>query len=336
MYGIDMGRILNMTRFVLAIGLAVLLSCSSDGGPVQHDAVISGDLTTQKQPIQELDTVNSNQHSSTGKELDISDNDFSVADTQPASDGLEGIVAYDQSIPENSFHIDYWNLPDTIESLTAVSEIVFTGRVTGYVEAVRSVPIGTEERIARLHTPSSNVHARVYDGVVFTVEEKIKGELPDNNGQITLQTWALEVDNEGKPLYRISISPIEILREGIMTRNLPDSPMYLVFANRGNPEGYYYDPRLYASLPIGVAKLKEDGTVAKAAERPLSGVIVIENEDGNLPSKRRRVTVEDIRTVAQLIAEDNTNPDTPPDDLLPANPGTKLEENPEAELFGNL
>ena len=213
----------------------------------------------------------------------------SCSSAEPVAAGTDGLAAYDKTIPESKTHGDYYVRHD-LDSLTLASDIVFTGRVTGYVEAV--LTIYREE--------SRNFY--IYDGVVFTVDELLAGELPAETKQVTISTRALILDEHGDPLVRISYSPIEIVRDGIRQRNLPDGPLYLVYALIPEPDSKYYKPDLYYFNTSGaVVRIMDDGSLGTGEDRPFHGAI---DSDGNWAMINHGLTLDDARAAAGIPTND--------------------------------
>ena len=224
----------------------------------------------------------------------------SCSSAEPVAAGTDGLAAYDKTIPESKIHVDYYVTHWDLDSLTLASDIVFTGRVTGYVEA--ALPI---------HRAASG-HTDVHDGVVFTVDDLIAGELPAGMKQVTILTFALILDEHGDPLVRISESPIEIVRDGIEQRNLPDGPLYLVYALQPDPDDipddiyYYYKPDFYHfNTPGAVVRIMDDGSLGTGAEPPLYGAIA---SDGKWAMIDHGLTLDDVRVAAGVPTNDADPP----------------------------
>ena len=217
----------------------------------------------------------------------------SCSSTEPVAAGTDGLAAYDKTIPEGShdaYYMTHWDL----DSLTLASDIVFTGRVTGYVEAALTI-----------HSAASG-RTDVYDGVVFTVDDLIAGELPAGMKQVTIPTFALILDEHGDPLVRISKSPIEIVRDGIEQRNLPDGPLYLVYALQPEPENIFYKPDFYHfNTPGAVVRIMDDGSLGTGAEPPLYGAIA---SDGKWAMIDHGLTLDDVRVAAGVPTNDADPP----------------------------
>lgn len=173
--------------------------------------------------------------------------------------GTEGLVAYDESIPMTAFASYEW-LHDDLGSLAESSDLVFVGRVTDYVERVVVVPQSVEDPWG---------FPQVYDGVVFTVDELIRGTLPNDGSQVTIGTFAYSLNRDGSPRHRISDRPIGIVRTGIEQRNLPDGPRYLVYASRAHPDSVRHKPDLFFfNTAGGVVEIFADDSLGIGEDRP--------------------------------------------------------------------
>ena len=226
--------------------------------------------------------------------------------------GTDGLVTYDESIPDGDHHA-YYIYHDDIKSLTDASAIVFTGRVTDYIESVVTV--------THPETLSIGGIVDVYDGIVFTVDELLAGELPVDTREVTIFTYALAKDLEGTPMVRISNSPIEIIRAGIERRNLEIGPTYLVFAfQEDDKSSPFYKPNHYSfNTPGSVVEVLGDGNLGIGADRPLSSAKTTELEDTEPVNV---FTLADVRASIQVTEEDGDVPgatqDNVPGDLVPA------------------
>lgn len=196
----------------------------------------------------------------------------SKPDAQQASGSMAGFAAYDESIPETLIH-PYWVAHDDLNSLTRSSDIAFVGRITDYTEAVLVVPDDPAEE------PDPTVD--VYDGVVFTIDELLVGELPAGETQVIIATRVLLKNTDGTPRFRVSASPIEIVRPGIFARNEPDRQSYIVYALAGHKGTPFYATGVYFfNTPGGVAPILANDRIGIGAARPLAGAIEeAENED---------------------------------------------------------
>ena len=183
-----------------------------------------------------------------------------------AGRSMAGFAAYDESIPETSMSASYWVTHDDLNSLTRSSDIAFVGRITDYTEAVLVVPDDPAEE------PDPTVD--VYDGVVFTVDELLVGELPAGETQVTIATRVLLRNKDGTPRFRVSASPIEIVRPGIFARNEPDRQRYIVYAlagHKGTP--FYATGTYFFNTPGGVAPVLANDRIGIGAARPLAGAL---------------------------------------------------------------
>ncbi len=195
-----------------------------------------------------------------------------VAPTAPAPassqapSGLEGLAAFDESLPVAGVAVDYF-LYRSLESLSYDSDIVFIGRITGYMEDVLAGP-PSEGDLQLESTPPD-----VYDGIVLTVDEVLKADRLDAGDEVTILRWSLLWTHypDGGSWSRITVPPINIIRSGIEQRYLPDGPRYLVYALSGDEDGPYYDPdRYWFNTCSGVAGIY-NGEVLAAAGPPMRG-----------------------------------------------------------------
>lgn len=184
---------------------------------------------------------------------------------QQAGESMAGFAAYDQSIPETSMH-PYWVAHDDLNSLTRSSDIAFVGRITDYTEAVLVVHDDPTEE--------PDPTATIYDGVVFTVDELLVGELPAGETQVTIATRVLLRNTDGTPRFRVSATPIEIVRPGIFARNETDRQRYIVYALAGHKGTPFYATGIYFfNTPGGVAPVLANDRIGIGADRPLVGAL---------------------------------------------------------------
>ena len=189
---------------------------------------------------------------------------------QQAGGSMAGFTAYDESIPETSMH-PYWVAHDDLSSLSRSSDIAFVGRITDYTEAVLVVHDDPAEE--------PDPTATVYDGVVFTVDELLVGELPVGETQVTIATRVLLRNTDGTPRFRVSATPIEIVRPGIFARHETDRQRYIVYALAGHKGTPFYANGIYFfNTPGGVAPVLVNDRIGIGADRPLAGAL---KEAGN-------------------------------------------------------
>lgn len=184
---------------------------------------------------------------------------------QRTDESMAGFAAYDESIPETSMYIS-WVLHDDLKSLSHSSDIAFVGRITGYTEEVLVVHDDPTEE------PDPTV--TVYDGVVFTVDEILVGELPAGETQATIATPVLLQNTDGTNRFRVSVSPIEIIRPGIFARNEPDRQRYIVYALAGHKGTSFYAAGVYFfNTPGSVAPILANDRIGRGAAWPLAGAL---------------------------------------------------------------
>ena len=207
--------------------------------------------------------------------------------------GTEGLVTYDESIPDGAFSA-FEFLHDDLKSISDASEIVFIGRVTDYVEAVVVAPPDPDDAWNLSH---------VYDGIVFTVHELLAGE-PADASRVTVATFALVRNSDGTPRVRISASPIEVVRSGIEQRNLPHGPRYLVYARHHTPKtSVLYRPDLYFfNTSGGVAEILSDGSLGVGANPPFARVAV--ETDGVRSMVDHGLLLSDALAAVGIVNED--------------------------------
>lgn len=230
-----------------------------------------------------------------------------------ASESVAGFAAYDESIPETSMSASYWVTHDDLNSLSRSSDIAFVGRITDYTEAVLVVHDDPTEE--------PNPMATVYDGVVFTVDELLVGELPADETQVTIATRVLLRNKDGTPRFRVSASPIEIVRPGIFARNEPDRQRYIVYALAGHKGTPFYAAGVYFfNTPGGVAPILANDRIGLGADHPLvgtleeagiGGAIATEGEGTDTPtigpgseSADSGLGLDDARTAARTTSYD--------------------------------
>lgn len=222
--------------------------------------------------------------------------------TEAVAIGTEGLATYDESIPDGGYDAFYIYHED-LKSLATASDIIFTGRITNYVESALTV--------SDPDTASIGLQIDVYDGIVFTVEELIAGNLPDGTQEITILTFAMITDEHGEPIVRISDSPVEVVQAGIEQRNLPDGPMYLVFALReDDPSSPFYRSEFhYFNTPGSVVQLLDDGRLGVGVDKPLNlaGVTGVES---SIPVNSLQMS--DVRGVVNVTQESDDVPGAQP------------------------
>lgn len=291
----------------LTMSLLVVVSCSSSSdlhGRSLSDPV-AGDLQSVETVTQVTEIPDAHQH-----------DQFNFTDDTPGTTGkaelfpagTDGLVTYDESIPDSNFHA-YYIYHDDVQSLSSASDIVFTGRVTNYIESILTyLPPETE---------SIGGHVDVYDGIVFTVDELLSGELPGDTREVIVLVYAAVTDKQGTPVVRISESPVEVIKAGIEQRNLQDGPTYLVFALvEDDPSSPYYNanPNYFSfNTPGSVVEVLADGNLGIGVDRPLSSTKTNELED---TEPVNLLTLADVRSSVQVTEEDSNVPDATPNDIL--------------------
>ena len=234
-----------------------------------------------------------------------------VETAEPVAAGTQGLATYDESIPDAGYHA-YYIYHQDVDALSASSDLVFIGRITDYKESVLTVAF------TDMASTPLGVQSDIHDGVVFTVEELIAGELPSNTKEVTMLTHALIVDAAGDPMVRISASPIEVLRSGIEQRNLSDGPRYLVFAIQNDPTGPYYGPNIFSfNTPGSVVRVLNDGILSVGVDMPLNSAKTTEDETAEPVNA---LTLADIRSAVNVTHENNQSPNTQPQNNEPKNP----------------
>ena len=302
-------------RFLTKLGVLVILvsanvacSSSSDLSDFSIDSVTTDELHSIETVAEETRESDAEQPDQTDA---VEDLPGTTESTEPEPLGTDGLVTYDEGIPDGSHHA-YYIYHDNIKSLSDASAIVFTGRVTDYIESVVTV--------THPETLSIGGLVNVYDGIVFTIDELLAGELPVDTREVTIFTYALVKDSEGTPMVRISNSPIEIIRAGIERRNLEIGPTYLVFAFQEDDKfSPFYKPNHYSfNTPGSVVEVLADGNLGIGAERPLSSAKTTELEDTEPVNV---FTLTDVRASIQVTEEDGDVPgatqDNVPGDLAP-------------------
>lgn len=194
----------------------------------------------------------------------------SAPDSRQGGESMAGFAAYDKSIPETSLQ-PYWVAHDDLKSLSRSSDIAFVGRITDYNEAVLVVHDDPTEE--------PDPTATVYDGVVFIVDEVLVGKLPAGETQVTIATPVLFRNPDGTNRFRVSVSPIEIVRPGIFARDEPERQSYIVYALAGHKGTPFHVAGVYFfNTPGGVAPILANDRIGRGADRPLAGTL---EEAGN-------------------------------------------------------
>lgn len=202
-------------------------------------------------------------------------------------------MAYDESIPETVVDA-YWYMKDDLEELSRTSALVFTGRVTGYVERIKVLPSAAE-------VPGEDRGFDVYDGVVFSVDELLLGDLAPDENTVTVAVRRLFLNADGSPRYRLSPSPIETVEPGITARDSSDGPTYIVFVteDRETYSPFYESGYYHFNTPGGVAPMLDSDKIGVAAGRPLARPVV--TESGVSRTIDHGLTLDSARTVTQVL-----------------------------------
>ena len=199
-------------------------------------------------------------------------NEAPETSAQQAGVSMAGFAAYDESIPETSMYI-FWVLHDDLKSLSRSSDIAFVGRITGYTEEVLVVHDDPTEE--------PDPTATVYDGVVFTVDEILVGKLPADETQVTIATPVLLRNTDGTNRFRVSVSPIEVVRPGIFARDEPDRQRYIVYALASHQGSLSYEAGVYLfNTSGGVAPVLANDRIGRGAARPLAGALEEAGDEG--------------------------------------------------------
>ncbi len=269
--------------FVLTINLTI--SCSSSESVDQHQNAVS-----EKQTVGIPETHENNETENT-EEL-----------TESIAVGTSGLATYDESIPDGGYDA-YYIYHQNLESLSQASDIIFIGRITNYLESALSVP--------QPETSSIGLQIDVYDGIVFTVDEVIVGELPANTQEITILTFAMITDEQGAPMVRISDSPVEVIRSGIEQRNLPDGPTYLVYALQEDDQSspFYRSEFYYFNTPGSVVQVMDDGLLGVGVDKPLNSARAT---DGETSEPVNSLLLADVRGAVNVTQETNDLPGSQP------------------------
>ena len=177
------------------------------------------------------------------------------------ADARTGLAVLDESIPAVDIHGDYWPEYDDLRSITCASDIAFIGRITGYRERLLTVPPDPDDP-----DPSQ---LDVLDGLVFTVDELLVGDLDEGTGKVTVAFLALTVNEDGSPHSRIVGAPFGVIRPGIVQRDDPDRSRYLVYAVAAEARSPLHGQGVfYFKTNGGVAPVLADGSLGKGADRP--------------------------------------------------------------------
>ncbi len=277
---------LLITSMTLVMTMTVGISCSLSSDSVNEPQTIEHDSQT----VYILDTSENAEFEDT------------TAATEPVALGTTGLATYDESIPDGGYNAFYIYHQD-LESLARASDIIFTGRITNYIESALTVPLP--------ETASIGLQIDVYDGIVFTVDEVIAGELPANTQEITILTFAMITDEQGAPMVRISDSPVEVIRSGIEQRHLPDGPTYLVFAlQEVDPSSpFYRSDFYYFNTPGSVVQVMDNGLLGVGVDKPLNTTRVTEVENSEPVNS---LLLADVRGAVSVTQETNDLPGTEP------------------------
>ena len=188
-------------------------------------------------------------HSSAGAESELHDR--------------SGLAVLDETIPAEDLHGDYWPKHDDLRSISCASDVAFVGRITGYTEGLLTVPADVED-------PDPARVGDVFDGLVFTVDDLLLGDL-DDPGEVTVVYRALSVNPDGSFRSRVTGAPFGIIQRGIEQRGNLDgtAPRYLVYALASEADSPFHLPGVfYFNTNGGVTQIRDDGSLAVGADRP--------------------------------------------------------------------
>ena len=255
---------------------------------------------------------------------DDSNSDAAHEDSLPApnqppnASNREPLAAFDELIPLTASD-SFWYLKDDLESLSDTSAVGFVGRITGYVERIKTIPYSKD-------TPAEDRGYDVYDGVMFTVDELLTGEIKSGNGTVTVALRTLVLNPDATPRSRIWEDPMELIRSGIEGRYSQDRPSFLVYVTEDTEahSPFYNSGYYFFNTPGGVAPMLDGDRIGYALDRPLARPVVA--EDGVYRQIDHGLTLDDARAVGRVVENDNTpasDGDTPDPfgDLTPGEPG---------------
>lgn len=299
-------------RACIAYGATVAVLCGSCSSTAE---VPSGDSAPAESPAEsvsvELVTTSSASVGSTSverplePELSAHDKpqDWLPVHVPPGREPM----AYDESIPETVVHA-YWYVKDDLEELSRTSALAFTGRVTGYVERIKILPSPAE-------APAEDRGFDVYDGIVFSVDELLLGDLAPDEDTVTVAVRRLFLNADGSPRYRLSPSPIETVETGIAARGSSGGPTYIVYVteDRETYSPFYESGYYHFNTPGGVAPMLDDEKIGVAAGRPLARPVVAEG--GVHRTIDHGLTLDSARTVARVLEAE-----AGPGEWVPAGP----------------
>ena len=177
------------------------------------------------------------------------------------ADARSGLAVLDETIPPEDIHGDYWPQYDDLRSLSCASDAALVGRITGYTEGLVTIPPDPDD-------PDPARVSDVFDGLVFTVEDLLMGDL-DGSGQMTIAFRALTVNSDGSARSRVTGAPFGVIRPGIEKRYDPDGPRYLVYALVSEEDSPLHLPGVFwFNTNGGVTQILEDGSLATGADKP--------------------------------------------------------------------
>lgn len=167
---------------------------------------------------------------------------------------------FDESLPLGQLEVS-WPLFQDVPSLVKASDLVFTGRIIGSTQNV----YGDDPS---LEVPDSSKFE--YDGIVFEVEELLKGRPPNDSDQITVAHYAV-FRRDGREPQRLEVRPIQVVEPGLRAAELGvDGPIYLVFVVRSDDD----ESVLLFNTDGGVVTIAGGGELVGGIAAPLrtSGV----------------------------------------------------------------
>lgn len=177
------------------------------------------------------------------------------------ADAGSGLAVLDETIPPEDIHGGYWPTYGDLRSISCASDVTFVGRITGYIEGLVIVPPDAED-------PDPAGVSDVFDGVVFTVDDLLVGDVGDAV-EVTVAFRAFTVNSDGSSRSRVTGAPLGVIRPGIEQRDDPDGPRYLVYALASEEDsGLHLVGVLWFNTSGGVTEVLEDGSLATGADKP--------------------------------------------------------------------
>ncbi len=224
------------------------------------------------------------------------------SDSSISASNKDSIAVLDTSIPLTASY-SYWYLKEDLKSLSDTSALGFVGRITGYVERIKTLPNSSD-------TPAEDRGYDVYDGIVFTVDELLTGEIPASSNIVTVAVRTLVLNPDSTIRFRIWEDPMDTIKPGIEARSRLRNPSYIVYLTEDTEERspFYGSGYYFFNTPGGVAPMLDEERIGYAEDVPLARPVTV--EDGEYRQIDHELTLDDARAVGRVVESDNSTTST--------------------------